>query len=372
MNVLIACGGTGGHLYPGLVVGKKLLSEGINVMFVVRRNDKGARILSNEKLRYEEIDMIGFPRKSMFNFTYMLFFYKLVKSLLQSVYIIAKYKIHVIISFGGYVSFPVAFAGKILMKPLIIHEQNVLPGMSNRILSFIADKIAISFHESEDFFAPRLGKKIIYTGLPIRFKNNFFDVGEAYKKFSIDPAKKTLLVFGGSAGAHKINVVVSDAMVKYQDEFKRVLQVIHITGEKDYEEIVKKYKSVGVKSCVYPYLDDIGYAYVVADFVISRAGASTMAEILYFKKPAIFVPYPYATDNHQKYNVLGLRKSHLCEVIYDEVFSVETVREYIHKFIETDIIDVIKYNLEKYEYEIHDELFLQLVNNYKKGCRSIP
>lgn len=366
MKVLIACGGTGGHFYPGLVVGKKLLSHGINVIFAIKKGDGGNRILNNEKLRYEEIDVVGFPRGSILKFAYTLFLYKLAKSLLQSLQIIIKHKIDVIISFGGYVSFPIALAGKILIKPLIIHEQNVIPGMSNRILSLVADKIAISFCESKNFFIPIFRKKIIYTGLPIRFKDIPLDASMAYRKFSLLPGKRKLLVFGGSKGAHKINVVVSETILKYYDEFREKLQVIHITGERDYVEVARRYKDIGIESCVYPYLDEIGYAYVVADFVIARAGASTVAEILYFKKPTIFVPYPYATDDHQKYNVMKLHELHLCEVLDDEMFTVDVVREYIHKFIETDIIDVIKSNLEKYKYEIHDEFFLQLVDNYRR------
>lgn len=303
-RILIAAGGTGGHLYPGMVLGHELRKRGCKTAFICRKNDSSKAILANNKFRFFEIDFHGFPRKlslRLFSFCYLF-----TGSVITSYKIITSFKPDAVVGMGGYISFPVIIAAALKRIPVVIHEQNSIPGLANRLLKYFASKIAVSFEDSEKFF-PK--SKTIFTGNPVR-QDIFTTIPEeAYKALNLDPKRVTLFVFGGSQGAAKLNQVVIDTL-PLLDEYRAKVQFIHITGKLDGEKarIEKGYAKHGFKATVLPYLDRIGLAYTAADLIICRAGATTISELMIVHKPAILVPFPYATANHQQLNALNMVK----------------------------------------------------------------
>ncbi|OIO75370.1 MAG: undecaprenyldiphospho-muramoylpentapeptide beta-N-acetylglucosaminyltransferase [Elusimicrobia bacterium CG1_02_37_114] len=327
--IVIAAGGTGGHLYPGIAFAEKLRLTGKKVFFVVRKNDTGKTILDGKNFEFFEIDIAGLPRKIDL-LKSILFLYKLIKSFFQTSIILSQIEPDIVIGMGGHVSFSVVVLAKLKQIKSIIHEQNYLPGIANYSLSRIADKVAISFPETKKYFQE---EKVIFTGSPVR--KEFFKVlrDAAIRKFGLTKDRFTLLIFGGSQGAHNVNKLVLDGLELMDRKIKDRIQIVHLTGEKDYGWVKESYRKHNVQSAVFGYLDSIGEGYSVSDLVISRAGASTIAELIALKKPAILIPYPYATDNHQLYNAKYLEKYKVGLVYEEKTLTSEIIYTNIFYFI---------------------------------------
>lgn len=222
------------------------------------------------------------------------------KAFFDSLLLLRRFQPSVVVGLGSYVSLPVVAAAYLMAIPVVIHEQNTRPGLANRLASRVAKAAAISWPGTERFF-PIARREI--TGNPVRPEILKTARNSALDFFSLDARYRTLLVFGGSQGAKHLNDVVIEALPKLQK--MGGLQVIHITGKIDYDRVqlalqVGRAKRSGY-SC-FPYLDEMGLAYAAADLVVCRAGANTLAEITARGLPAVLVPYPYATDNHQEEN----------------------------------------------------------------------
>jgi len=199
---------------------------------------------------------------------------------------------------GGYLSAPPSLAAKIKGIPIVLHEQNSVPGLANRIVSGMAHRTAVSFPQSQPFF----DKEVRITGNPVREElKNLPKASEARHHFGLDEDKFTFLIFGGSQGAHWINFQALESFQSWGSE-KKAIQVLHLTGPKDEENIKEGYQSIGLRAVVLPYCHEMEKAYAASDFVVSRAGAGTIAELLVVHKPALLIPYPSATANHQKIN----------------------------------------------------------------------
>ncbi len=296
MRVIITAGGTGGHFYPGLAVARELIAMGDNVSFIIKKGDYVLPLLEREKIPFTTIAAGGFKRKlALSNLTSLM---KLFSGFLQAYQYLLKENPDTLLVMGGYLSVPPAIAAKLQGIPVILHEQNAVPGLANRLLSRFASKIAVSFEQSVDVF----GKKAVFTGNPVR--REFFELpsqGGSRHKWGLDPDKKTFLVFGGSLGAQRLNQIVVDAfesLPQYAEQF----QVIHITGAEDVAPVRARYGKTPYRFYVDSYCHDMPSAYAASDFVISRAGASTVSEVMVVKRPAIFVPYPLATNGHQTAN----------------------------------------------------------------------
>jgi UDP-N-acetylglucosamine--N-acetylmuramyl-(pentapeptide) pyrophosphoryl-undecaprenol N-acetylglucosamine transferase len=204
---------------------------------------------------------------------------------------------------GGYIAVPVLFAAKTLRKKFFIHEQNTIPGKANILLNKIANKTFVSFSFSIKYFKNR---NLIVSGYPVR--KDIFSVQKDYalKLFSLNNNIFTILVFGGSLGAVKLNEIVCKAFSFFVSNNK--MQVIHITGTKDFERIQEMVSGI-TNYKAFAYMHNIKYAYVVSDIVISRSGAGTVFEIKTLEKSAVLIPYPYATDNHQYWNAKEIEKN---------------------------------------------------------------
>lgn len=296
---IIASGGTGGHFYPGFALGKLLNKQGMSVLFVVRTGDPAAQVLQTHKLKYKEVDFMGMPRT--FNpLAYIKFMYKLVRALGQTRGIIKAFGPDVCIGTGGYISFPLIFMAHFMGIKTAVHDSNTKIGLANRVCGKFADLFMLGLPTTEKI------KNALLTSTPIR--EEFAEKTNRRKiltDLDLDPTQKTVLVFGGSQGAKGLNAAVIRAVKRIVAENKEV-HFIHITGERWYQNIKNQYgRTLQVR--VLPYSNEIYDLMQISQFVICRAGASTLAELIYCKKPALLVPFPYAAANHQYYNAKVLQ-----------------------------------------------------------------
>lgn len=295
MKWLIVAGGTGGHLMPGIALAEEILSEGEEVLFIAGNRNIERVILKNRPFRVEHLEVEGFLGRPLKDKLRAL--KKLIFSTIKAYKIIKAYNPQVILAEGGYVSVPVVLAGWLLRKKMALHEQNLIPGKANLLLSKFVDKIFISFPESKAFF-PK-GKGVIFSGNPVR-RDLFQEKERVHQGIG-------LLVLGGSLGARFLNQLVLEIVEELFNAYPQLF-LIHQTGLEDYEEVKRAYENLKIwekyshQIKIFPFIEDMGWAYRQADLVIGRAGATTIAEIIALKKPAIFIPFPYATYKHQEKN----------------------------------------------------------------------
>ena len=296
MRVVIAAGGTGGHFYPGLAVARALSAEGHSVSFIIKKGDFVLPLLAREKIPYDAISAGGFNRRP--DLKNLMVVGKLIAGFFHSFRILSRERPDALLVMGGYLSVPPALAARMRGIPVVLHEQNVLPGLANRLLSRLASRVAVSFPASLSVF----GSKAVLTGNPVR--GEFFSLpmqSQAREKWGLDPEKKTVFVFGGSMGAHRLNQLVVEAFERLA-VFADRHQVLHITGASDVTWVRPRYEKTPFRFYVDSYCHDMPSAYAASDLVICRAGASTVSELMVVGKPAIFIPYPLATGGHQTAN----------------------------------------------------------------------
>jgi UDP-N-acetylglucosamine--N-acetylmuramyl-(pentapeptide) pyrophosphoryl-undecaprenol N-acetylglucosamine transferase len=292
-RMIIAGGGTGGHLFPGLAVAETWAGKRgrESVLFVTGRRKMESALLSSAGWQQTSIAIEGIKGRGWRVMGHVLFM--LPMSCFQSLSALRRFKPSLVLGVGGYSAGPVCLVAKILRIPTAIHEQNSIPGLTNRLLCRLADRVFISFAESGDHFP---GGQLILTGNPIR-EDLFRERRTSLRK----DAKFTLLVMGGSQGAKSINRAFVAAW-KILKEKGLDIQVVHQTGEKDYPFVAEEYSGKDVSVALSPFIQDMGEAYNRADLAICRAGATTVAELAALGKPSILVPYPYAANNHQEKN----------------------------------------------------------------------
>ena len=333
-NILIAVSGTGGHVYPGIALAYELKKEGYHPVFIVNNNKNGVslKIVSTSGYDYEILDFKAPPRKISFDL--LLFPFKFVKTLFAVRKILKKFSPAAVAGMGAYLSFPVILTAKIKKIPTVIHEQNSIPGLANRILSKIVTKVAISFKGSEKYFNE---KKTIFTSNPIR--KDIFNISrtDAAAKLNIDANIFTIFVFGGSLGATKLNNVMFDVNEYLFNKYQNKVQFIHITGNNDFDALNNKYNSLNTKKFITKYMNDIGNAYACSDLVVCRAGAGTVKEVENYNLPTLFIPFPFATDNHQYFNAKSVEEKNFREVIEEKNVTKEQIIEFIEQNISNKI-----------------------------------
>jgi len=321
MRVLIVAGGTGGHLYPGIALARAL--SGHEVIFVVRRGDLGKEILQKEGFAFREMAGQGLPRS--LSVRAFAFPFNFIRSWVEARALLRDLRPDRVVGMGGYLSFPVILSARILGIRTLLHEQNAYPGLANRFLARWADSVAVSFPASQAYF-PKA--KTWLSGLPIRPGIGTMDQTSGRRQLGLDPQRPTVLVFGGSLGAQKLNTLSAEAWPLLLAK-NVTFQVIHITGTRDYERVRKLYDSIVFPATVLPYCHQMAAAYGAADVVISRAGASTVAELLVLRLPALLVPYPYASNNHQLYNAKVLESQHLGRVVLDDALTASDIADFL-------------------------------------------
>lgn len=311
MKIVIATGGTGGHIFPALETASVLKDRGHDVYFV------GSLGLGEAKVKSRGfpatlITAKGFTNRSLTGI--FKFISLMVYGVGQSLGALKQIKPDKVIGFGGYGSFPVVLSAKILNLPIMIHEQNVIPGKANRLLSKLVKKVAISFPETRQYLNVH---KTVWTGCPCHQHKVSLSKDALFQKFSLDSHRKTILLLGGSQGSHRLNEVFFEMvsfLCKHKDPMVQDIQAIHMTGKKDYEFYVQQYKNLSMPVKVLDFISPVEEVYTISDVVIARAGAATVSELGFFAIPSILVPYPLA-DNHQKYNAEALTKLGLAQII---------------------------------------------------------
>ncbi len=313
-NIIIAASGTGGHIYPGISIANEFKGQGYNPVFFLSDNAASMEIIKNSGFDYVVFNVSGMPRK--FSLSFLLFFFKISIAVFKAAKHILKLSPAAVIGTGGYVSVPAVVAAGILGKKTFIHEQNMLPGAANKFLGKITDKTFISFKESSKYFK---SKNTFISGYPVR--KDIFGVSkkEGCKKLGLAENLFTVLVFGGSLGAAKLNEVTVAAAGRLSAEN---LQVIHITGQKNYAKVKDAVKNKSNYK-LFDYMHDIKYAYAASDIAVCRSGAGAVFELQALNKPAVLVPYPYATDNHQYLNAKAVEKPGFIEIIEEKDLTPE-------------------------------------------------
>ena len=318
MKVLIAGGGTGGHINPGVAIARYINEKNndAEILFVGTARGLETKLVPREGFKLELIKVRGFKRKlSAENLTAIK---ELFQGLLQAGRIIKKFKPDLVIGTGGYVCGPVLFMAARKKIPTVIHEQNAFPGVTNRILSRYVDAVAISFKEAEKFFDN--AKKLQLTGNPVRPELLKADRAAARGVVGVVKDDPFIVIFGGSLGAGKINSAATDMLLNHykKGDFKLMLA----TGNNQYDSVVeslKDFKSNDVN--VTPYIYNAAEVFSAADLIVCRAGAITCSELTALGIPSIMIPSPNVTANHQEHNARALENQGASVVILDKDLS---------------------------------------------------
>ena len=318
-RVLLVAGGTGGHIYPAVTLAGELASilGKSRVVFAADRRPLAGKVIGGSGFRLFRVTSEPLPRKEVWHMS--RFMIKIARGIIESALLLARYRPAAVVAFGAYTSVPVVIAAYVLRIPVIIHEQNGFPGLANKFLARFADKVAISFTASSQYFPKN---KTVLTGNPVRSELLAADKDEAVKYFKLDPGKITVFVFGGSLGSLSINMNLM-GILPYMEDYRDRVQFIHLCGDKSYEQVLSEYADRGFTARVFRYLDRMDYAYAAADIVVARAGATTIAEITALGKPSILIPFPGATSQHQALNAKPLCNIGGALCYPDELFSGE-------------------------------------------------
>lgn len=343
MKVLLACGGTGGHIFPALSFLERLKSKcpHLKVIIVITRRKIESRIVPFEyRVVYLNVSPVSFN----FNRKNIIAVIKLLVGAIQSIYIILRFYPDMVVGFGGYATFSLIFFAKILGIKTIIHEQNVVLGVTNKLLAPFVDRIAISFNQTQKFLKAH-SHKITVTGNPRCYNLLKVNKNEALNFFGFSESKFTILVMGGSLGSTKINTVFIKTLEEIKNKIN--LQVIHLSGMNDFAVLKDNYKKMDISFKLFDFLKPMHYAYSAADLAISRAGATTLAEIIFFGLPAIIIPYPFAYQ-HQFANARVLAERQTAILIEDKDLNVITLSNVIMDLFNNR--DKINNMRQQYEY----------------------
>ena len=323
LRVIIAGGGTGGHIFPAVAIGHALqrIAPGTQLLFVGAKGKMEMEKVPQEGFEIKGLDIAGFNRGSILkNLSLPL---KLMKSRMAAKDIIRQFNPGVIVGVGGYASFPVLNAGQSMHIPTLIQEQNSFAGKSNKILGKKAKAICVAYEEMDKFFPI---DKIIVTGNPVR--KAISDMGrtkaEGLEKFGLKSGAKTVLIVGGSLGAKSVNESIDDGL----DELMREgVQLIWQTGKPYHYRAQERSLVYGSRIKVLDFIKEMDYAYAAADVVVSRAGALAIAELCIAGKPVIFVPYPHAAEDHQTGNAMALVKKDAAMIVKDNEAKTALIKK---------------------------------------------
>ena len=356
MRVIITAGGTGGHIYPALAILNKIKEKEPNSEFIYigTHNRMEKDIVPAAGYHYESIEIYGFSKtmikRDVKNISLI---YKAYKKCIK---IMKDFKPDVVIGVGGYVTFPVIMAANKLHIKTFIHEQNSIPGKSNKVLAKKADLIGVSFKDSIKYFNP---EKCKLTGNPCG--ENALDIKAVSKtKYHMHANKKGVLIVQGSLGSNVINNKMNEFLSSIDNEN---YEVLYVTGKDYYEEFSKNKFSKNV--IIVPYVDNLSALIKDMDLIVTRAGASIISEIMALRKPAIFIPSPYVANNHQYYNALSIKDAHAGAMIEEKDLNKDILKNKINEILsdkklyaeyETNLAKMSIDNSSTYIYELLKEL----------------
>jgi UDP-N-acetylglucosamine--N-acetylmuramyl-(pentapeptide) pyrophosphoryl-undecaprenol N-acetylglucosamine transferase len=332
MRVLIAGGGTGGHLFPGLAIADefKRRDEKTEVIFVGTEHGIEARVVPREGYPIKFLRAEGLVGVSLMKKIRAIT--KIFSGIADSHRIIKALNPEIVIGVGGYASGAAVLTACFKSIPTMVLEQNSVPGLTNRVLGRCVRGICITYQESISFF-PKA--RTYLTGNPVRMQVLKGSIESAYRLFSLEKSLFTVFIFGGSGGARSINMTMIEAL-NYLHDLRGKIQFLHQTGTKDYEYVRDAYRKTGFKGTITPFIYQMGEAYAVADVVVSRAGATTLAELTALGKPAILIPYPYAAGQHQEFNARKLLEMGAAKMIHNSELKGEILAENIRELFKNE------------------------------------
>lgn len=316
-TVLIMAGGTGGHVFPGLAVAHYLTAAGWRVVWLGTKSGMETVLVPQHGYEMEVINFTGVRGKKAI--TWLILPFRLLLAFWQSASVIFRVRPDVVLGMGGYPTFPGGMMAVLLSKPLIIHEQNSIPGLTNKVLAKLADKILLAFPGT----IRGAGENVIFAGNPVR--EEILQVEEPEKRYAGRKGKLKLLVVGGSRGAQALNMIVPQAL-KLMPKDKRPL-VTHQAGGNHLEVLRKNYEEADVDARLVEFIDDMAAYYAESDLVLCRAGALTIAELTAVGVASILVPFPYAVDDHQTSNAKFLSENHAAVLLPQEKMLPQSLKE---------------------------------------------
>ena len=317
LKIIIACGGTGGHLFPGIAVAQELKSRGHKVLLLISEKEVDAKASAKySELRFETVRAIAKP--PTFSLKMISFLLKLRKTIKQCGAIIDREAADVVLGMGGFTSFPPVLAGSKKGLRTYVHDSNAVPGRSNLMTAKRCSAVLLGLQEAASHFP---NSKVIRTGTPVR--NELEELPsreEACQHFGLDPGKKTLLVMGGSQGARHLNEVVARGAEAGE------WQVLHLAGQADFDRLTEEVGDrPGYK--IFAFCSEMASAYAASDFCVARSGASSLTELSHAGLPALLVPYPFAADDHQTANAVVYEKAGAAVLRQQDGLTAEVVRE---------------------------------------------
>ncbi|MCX5705932.1 MAG: undecaprenyldiphospho-muramoylpentapeptide beta-N-acetylglucosaminyltransferase [Candidatus Omnitrophica bacterium] len=324
MKILATAGSSGGHIFPALSfvdAFKKKYPDSEALLVLPQRSKKSVKLGLGHQVRYICVS----PVRLCLDYSNILAIGNLFKGSLESIIILAEFRPDAVVGFGGIESLPVVFFAWLFRVKTLLHEQNVMPGRANRLLAKFVDRVAVSFAQAKDYMGTD-PEKVVLTGNPVRALA-VVPKEKAREYFGLQGDKFTVLVMGGSQGSRHINSGAFRAISGLSESLQ--LQVIHLAGQGGAEFITARYRSLGIEARVFDFLESMEQAYSAADVAISRAGATTVTELILFNLPAILIPYPYAYQ-HQFANAKVLADRGCALVIRDEELDGEVLGQAIN------------------------------------------
>ncbi len=327
MNVAIACGGTGGHLFPGLAVAEVLRDRGHEVLlFISEKQIDSLAVRDRTDFKIERIPAVGLPR--FFSPEIVAFASKFLNGLFACRRVFKTFRPNAVLGMGGFTSTAPILAARWSKIPTMIHESNAIPGRANRINARFSDRVALGFAECASYFPE---KPVVVTGTPIRKSvKTEIKKAEAKRLLKLNPDLQTVAVIGGSQGAHGINETIAAALPHFA---MKPVQFVHLTGREDHQYIYDRYKKEGVPAYISAFHHRMEEIYSAADVVVARSGAATLSEMAYFGCVSILIPYPFAADDHQTLNAKIFQQASAAELIASESANGETVAVLIEQLL---------------------------------------
>ncbi|WP_276133652.1 undecaprenyldiphospho-muramoylpentapeptide beta-N-acetylglucosaminyltransferase [Polluticoccus soli] len=351
MRVIIAGGGTGGHIFPAVAIAHALqrLQPDTELLFVGALGKMEMEKVPQEGFKIVGLDIAGFNRSNMLKNLMLPF--KIFKSHLKAKSIIKEFQPNAVVGVGGFASFPMLNAAQSMGVPTLVQEQNSYAGKSNKILGKKAKAVCVAYEHMEKFFP---ADKLILAGNPVRkvISGSTVSRSEGQAFFKLDPNRKTILIVGGSLGAKSINEAIDAGLA---DLTKGDVQLVWQTGKPYFEQAKKAAEPYGDKVRVFEFIRDMDKAYAAADMIVSRAGALAIAEMCIAAKPVIFVPYPYAAEDHQTSNAMALVEHNAAQMVKDNETKTELVKKIKALLHNASMQEIMQQSLKKMAIKDADE-----------------
>jgi UDP-N-acetylglucosamine--N-acetylmuramyl-(pentapeptide) pyrophosphoryl-undecaprenol N-acetylglucosamine transferase len=326
--VAIACGGTGGHLFPGLAVAGELKKRGCTVALLISPKDVDQQAVKSA----QGFEIFTLPAVGLQNRNYFSFVKSFWNSYRASRKIFNQRKPDAVLAMGGFTSAPPVLSGNAFGAKTFLHESNIIPGKANRFLARFVSEAFIGFPEAA---AKLKAPKVSVTGTPVRPQFQPCNAAECRIALGLEPNLPTILVVGGSQGASGLNEMISSALPLLAGKH---WQCLHLTGANDYEKVKPAYARHGIKAVVKPFLAEMELALGAATISVSRSGASSLAEIAAMRLPSLLVPYPTAADNHQLINALAFEKTGSAKLLEQKNSTPEKVTAILVELVESETL----------------------------------